>query len=136
MRQQELNRIEALDQGAPSSVKSMVEDHVAWLDDQIAKIQSDIDDHIDGHPELKQDAELMRSIPGIGPRASAQFLAYIGDVRRFKSAKALAAFIGVTPRQKQSGTSSMVGRRSREPGTPPHDNRSICRAWWQNATIR
>lgn len=105
MRQQELNRIEALDQGTPPSVKSMAEDHVAWLDDQIARIQSDIDNHIDGHRELKQDAELMRSIPGVGPRASAQFLAYIGDVRRFKSAKALAAFVGVTPRQKQSGTS-------------------------------
>ena len=75
------------------------------LPQQIAKIQSDIDDHIDGHPERKQDAELMRSIPGVGPRASAQFLAYIWDVRRFKSAKALAAFVGVTPRQKQSGTS-------------------------------
>tara|TARA_B100002019_G_scaffold181930_1_gene157040 strand:- start:195 stop:1196 length:1002 start_codon:yes stop_codon:yes gene_type:complete len=105
MRQQELNRIEALEQGTPSSVQSMVEEHVTWLDNQIAKIQSDIDNHIDGHPELKQDAELMRSIPGVGPRASAQFLAYIGDVRRFNSAKALAAFIGVTPRQKQSGTS-------------------------------
>ena len=105
MRQQELNRIEALDQGTPSSVTSMVEEHVAWLNDQIARIQSDIDNHIDGHPELKQDAELMRSIPGVGPRASAQFPAYIGDVRRFRSAKALAAFVGVTPRQKQSGTS-------------------------------
>ncbi|WP_247739671.1 transposase [Endozoicomonas sp. G2_2] len=50
-------------------------------------------------------AELMQSIPGVGNRASAQFLAYIGDVRRFKSAKALAAFVGVTPKQKQSGTS-------------------------------
>lgn len=50
MRQQELNRIEALDQGTPPSVKSMVEEHVAWLDDQVAKIRSDIYDHIDGHP--------------------------------------------------------------------------------------
>ena len=83
----------------------MVEEHIAWLDRQIQKIQSDIDDHINGNPELKQDADLMQSIPGIGSRASAQFLAYIGDVRRFKSAKALAAFIGVTPKQKQSGTS-------------------------------
>lgn len=32
-------------------------------------------------------------------------MAYIGDVRRFKIAKALAAFVGVTPKQKQSGTS-------------------------------
>lgn len=47
----------------------------------------------------------MRSILGIRRRSSARFLAYIGDVRRFKSAKALAAFVGVTPRRKQSGTS-------------------------------
>lgn len=105
MRQQERNRIEALAQGTPCNVATMVADHIAWLNEQIAKIQSAIDDHIDGHPELKHDAELMRSIPGVGHRASAQFLAYIGDVRRFKSAKALAAFVGVTPRQKQSGTS-------------------------------
>ena len=111
MRQQELNRLEALDQGSTTSVRYMVKDHVDWLNTQIKKIQSDIDDHIDGSPELKHDAELMESIPGIGKRASSQFLAYIGDVRRFKNAKALAAFIGVTPRQKQSGT-SLNGRSS------------------------
>lgn len=111
MRQQELNRLEALDQGSTTNVRDMVKDHVDWLNAQIKKIQSDIDDHIDGSPELKHDAELMESIPGIGKRASSQFLAYIGDVRRFKNAKALAAFIGVTPRQKQSGT-SLNGRSS------------------------
>jgi len=105
MRQQELNRIEALEQGTPTNVTPMVEEHVDWLNVQIDKIQSDIDDHIDGHPELKRDAELMQSIPGVGNRTSARFLAYIGDVRRFKSAKALAAFVGVTPKQRQSGTS-------------------------------
>ena len=105
MRQQELNRLEALSQGTPSSITAMVEEHVAWLDEQIRRIQSSIDDHIDGNPELKRDAQLMQSIPGVGKRVTAQFLAYIGDVRRFKNAKALAAFIGVTPRQKQSGTS-------------------------------
>lgn len=109
MRQQERNRLEALTQSTPSSVIAMVREHIAWLDRQISKIEFDIDDHIDGHPELKRDAELMRSIPGVGRRASAQFLAYIGDVRRFHSAKALAAFIGLTPRQKQSG-SSINGR--------------------------
>jgi transposase len=83
----------------------MVQEHVAWLDEQIRKLQGSIDDHIDGNPELREDAQLMQTIPGIGNRSSAQFLAYIGDVRRFKSAKALAAFIGVSPKQRQSGTS-------------------------------
>ena len=105
MRQQELNRLEALGQGTVSNVTGMVQEHVAWLDEQIRKIQSSIDDHIDGNPELKRDAQLMQSIPGIGTRSTAQFLAYLGDVRRFRNAKALAAFVGLTPKQKQSGTS-------------------------------
>ncbi|MDA3921369.1 MAG: IS110 family transposase [Salinisphaera sp.] len=104
-----LNRIEALEQGVPSNVKTMVEEHTAWLDQQIDRVQTDIGDHINRNPELKHDAGLTQHIPGIGSWASAQFLAYIGDVQRFKSAKALAAFIGVTPKQKQSG-SSIKGR--------------------------
>ncbi|MDO6570065.1 IS110 family transposase [Gilvimarinus sp. 2_MG-2023] len=111
MRQQELNRIEGLSETAQLTVKEMIMDHVQWLEKQIDSIKSDIDDHIDGNTELKQDAELIESIPGMGRRSTAQFLAYIGDVRRFKNAKALAAFIGVTPRQKQSGT-SIKGRSS------------------------
>lgn len=109
MRQQERNRLEALEHGTPTSVQGMVNEHIEWLNQQIQKIQADIDDHIDGNPELKQDTDLIESIPGIGRRASSQFLAYIGDARRFSNAKALAAFIGVTPRQKQSG-SSINGR--------------------------
>ncbi|MEX0607256.1 MAG: transposase [Halofilum sp. (in: g-proteobacteria)] len=56
MRQQELNRLEAMEQTAATSVDAMVREHIAWLDQQIARLESDIDDHIDGHPELKQDA--------------------------------------------------------------------------------
>jgi transposase len=109
MRQQESNRLEALSQYTPqgeqSRVIAMVNDHIDWLTAQITSIESEIHDHIDSNPDLKRDAELIRSIPGCGPKLAAQFLGYIGDVRRFKSAKALAAFVGVTPRQKQSGTS-------------------------------
>lgn len=105
MHQQEANRLEALAQGTPSRVTDMVKEHMAWLKKEIAKIEKEIDDHIGGNPELKEDAELIRSVPGCGPRFAAQFLAYIGNARRFKNAKALAAYIGVTPRQRQSGTS-------------------------------
>lgn len=109
MHQQECNRREAMPASAPASVVAMVTDHIRWLAQQIARIEAAIDDHIDGHPELKQDADLIRSIPGLGPKTVARLLAYLGDVRRFTSAKALAAFIGVTPRQRLSG-SSVKGR--------------------------
>ena len=113
MHRQECNRLEALSQstleGEQSRVIAMVVEHIDWLKAQIAAIEAAIYKHIDGNRELKRDAALIRSIPGCGPKLVAQILAYVGDVRRFKNAKALAAFIGVTPRQRQSG-SSVNGR--------------------------
>lgn len=109
MHQQERNRLEAhLASGQAQLVKA-VQVHLDWLDKQIAELEHDITDHIDRHPDLKRDAVLLRSIPGIGDTTVAKVLAYAGDVRRFASAKALAAFIGVTPRQRLSG-SSVKGR--------------------------
>lgn len=103
MRQQETNRLEAQHASGETTVLPNVKSHIAWLDKQIAKLQRSINDHIDGHPELKQDAELIASIPGIGEATVAKVLAYAGNVRRFANAKALAAFIGICPRQRQSG---------------------------------
>ncbi len=114
MRQQELNRLEAHRACGEKELIAPVEEHVNWLEARISQLQSDIDDHIKGHPEFKMDAERMASIPGIGPITIAKVLAYLGDVRRFDSAKSLAAFIGVTPRQRLSGSSvrgrSMISR--------------------------
>ncbi len=105
MRQQELNRVEALEAGEHGEVMAHVQTHIRWLNEQIARLERDVDDHIDRHPELKADSELITSIPGIGRTTVAKVLAYAGDVRRFDSAKAFAAFIGLTPRQRLSGTS-------------------------------
>lgn len=109
MHQQESNRLEAHHASGEKAVLPSVKDHINWLSRQISKLQGEIDDHIDGHPELKLDAELIASIPGIGDTTVAKVLAYAGDVRRFANAKALAAFIGICPRQRQSG-SSVKGR--------------------------
>ena len=109
MRQQETNRLEAYHASAETTVLPNIESHITWLDEQIAKLQRGINDHINGHPELKQDAELIASIPGIGEVTVAKVLAYAGDVRRFANGRALAAFIGICPRQRQSG-SSVRGR--------------------------
>lgn len=109
MHQQENNRLEAHQASGQVQLVKAVQAHLDWLDRQIAELERDINDHIDRHPELKRDAELLRSIPGLGDTTVAKVLAYAGDVRRFTSGKALAAFIGVTPRQRLSG-SSVKGR--------------------------
>jgi transposase len=105
MRQQETNRLEAHEVAKQHELIAHVQAHIVWLNQQIAQIEKDIDDHIDRHPDLKHDAELIESIPGFGRTTAAKILGHVGNVRRFDSAKALAAYIGVTPRQRQSGTS-------------------------------
>jgi transposase len=105
IRQQEANRLEAHTITGMDDVAAHVNEHITWLDAEIKKLEKAIDDHIDRHPGLKHDAELIGSIPGIGATTVAKILGHIGDVRRFDSAKAFAAFLGVTPKQRSSGTS-------------------------------
>lgn len=105
IRQQEENRLEALTITGMEDVAAHVKEHIMWLDTEIKKLENEIDDHIDRHPGLKHDAELIASIPGIGATTVARLLGHLGDIRRFESAKALAAFLGVTPKQRSSGTS-------------------------------
>ena len=112
MRQQEANRLE----GAPEvATHQSITEHLTWLEARIAELEKDIDDHIDGNKDtLGKDAELLTSIPGIGRTTAAKVLGLLGDLRRFSSGKALAAFIGVTPKRRESGTSirgqSSIGR--------------------------
>jgi len=97
-----------------TGMRESIESHMQWLQASISQLERQIDDHIDGHPQLREDAKLITSIPGVGNTTAAKVMAYLGDVRRFKNAKALAAFIGVTPRLKLSGSSirgrSMISR--------------------------
>ena len=109
MHQQESNRMEAYLASGQTGMVRDVKVHLNWLEKQIKALEFNINNHIDKHPDLKRDAELLGSIPGIGDITVAKVLAYAGDVRRFSNAKALAAFIGVTPRQRLSG-SSVKGR--------------------------
>jgi transposase len=48
-------------------------------------------------------AQLIDSIPGLGPVATAATLVVVRDIRRFKSADALKAYLGMYPRRCQSG---------------------------------
>lgn len=105
IRQQEDNRLEALTVSDLDDVVAHIKEHITWLDKEIEKLEDDIGDHIDRHPDLKHDADLMTSIPGVGAITAAKVLGQVGDLRRFDSAKSFAAFLGVTPRQRSSGTS-------------------------------
>jgi transposase len=61
--------------------------------------------HIDNHPNLKQQRDLLDTIPGLGERTIAIILAYYADTGRFANSRQAAAFAGLDPRQYESGSS-------------------------------
>ena len=63
----------------------------------------------------REDAELVMQIPGVGPVTAAVFLAAVGDVKEFGGKPRDAGpFLGLAPRQAQSGASDPQMRISKE----------------------
>ncbi len=79
------------------------------LDAEITKVEQRLRDHINQNPTLKNQRDLLVSIPGIADATAATLLAEIVEVRQFAGARQVAAFAGLVPRVRQSG-SSVRGR--------------------------
>ena len=101
MRTQERNRLET----AAPVVQPSITATIAHLDTEIASVKRQIAGHIDRHPTLRTQRDLIVSIPGIGETTAAIVLGELLDVARFTSARQVAAFAGLVPRLRQSGTS-------------------------------
>ncbi len=91
------------------AVRESVEELIVHLCEQIKRTQALIREHIECHPSLKRQRELLDSIPGIGETTAAALLAEVPDFSQYKSARQVAAFAGLVPRERQSG-SSVRGR--------------------------
>ncbi len=106
MRTMERNRLSAGETLA--AVRTSIEAHVAYLQQEIAQTERLIQQHIRAHTALETQVLLLVSIPGIGAATAALLLAEI-NFAAFATARQVAAFVGVVPRLRQSG-SSVRGR--------------------------
>ncbi len=77
---------------------------IGLLTEEIKELERQIKRHVDQHPNLKEQNQLLQTIPGIGRRTANLLLSEI-EFERYSSARSLAAQAGVTPRKRQSGTS-------------------------------
>jgi transposase len=88
----EQNRLET----ATSTVAALTQEHLEYLKQQQQPIKKLISDHFNQHPPLKQQRELLTSIPGIGDLTASILLAEIGDISGYDNARQLAAYAGLT----------------------------------------
>lgn len=99
----EKNRLEKAEfSSASSRVVESLMTMIQHLEDEKARLNKEIDDHIDRHPDLKRDQQLLLSIPAIGQVTSRLMLAVIRG-KNFKTAAECAAFLGVIPKIQESG---------------------------------
>jgi hypothetical protein len=92
----------------PELIHQSINDSIAFLNAQLTKLQTQINDHIDRYPGLKKDLDLLQSIPAIGPQSGMQLLAVM-HTHQFNTAEQLSAYLGLVPIERQSG-SSLLGR--------------------------
>ena len=103
--QRESNRLEhALTAQAPQDVLDSIRNSLAFLEAERRRLERMIDEHIDRHPPLKGDRELLESIRGISAKSSREMLSIIHR-HPFDRAKQVASYVGVHPKVFESGTS-------------------------------
>lgn len=101
--QREDNRLHTAQvSGVPDEVMLSIHQIRQALGKSIADLETDVDDHIDKHPDLKKDIALLQTIPCVG-RETSMRMAVLYHSKQFTKASQMAAFLGLVPRIRDSG---------------------------------
>lgn len=101
----ERNRLSA----ASKSVRKRIDAHLRWLETELDRADKDLDHSIRQSPIWRENEDLLRSVPGIGPVISRTLLAGLPELGQLNR-KQIAALVGIAPLNRDSGT--LRGRRS------------------------
>jgi transposase len=100
MRTAESNRLGQL---ADKTMRKSVEHHLSYLKKQLDQLEKDLDRMIRDSPIWQAKADLLRTVPGIGPQTARTLVAELSELGA-ASRQQLAALVGVAPMNRDSGT--------------------------------
>lgn len=87
------------------------------LEEELELIERIISEHIDNYPGLKGDMALLTSIKSVGREVGSNMLAIINS-HQFECAEQLAAYLGLVPIERRSGSSVKGPSRLSRAGPP------------------
>jgi len=93
---------------APRGVRREIEQHIAYLEARREHLDQELQDQLRQSPVWQEQADLLRSVPGIGPTLSATLLAELPELGSL-TRRQIAALTGVAPFAHDSGR--FKGRR-------------------------
>jgi transposase len=102
IQQQETNRLETT---SSPLVRAQLQEHIAFIGRQIDQIKRQTRDHLQQHPALKQQTDLLCSIPGIGELTAWRLVAEVRALTAFEDVRQLVAYVGLDPTRHDSGSS-------------------------------
>lgn len=94
---------------APRRVQKRIEAHIRWLQSELERADEDLDQTIRQSPVWREQEDLLKSVPGIGPVVSRTVLAELPELGNLNR-KQIAALVGVAPLNWDSGL--LRGRRA------------------------
>jgi transposase len=116
--QREHNRREKAQATAtPALVLESLERTIQGLIAERQRLEQAISDHYDQHPDLRQQRDLLKTIPAVGDKSANQLLCLL-RAKTFNSARQAAACSGLVPVTYQSGTSVHEPPRLSKQGDP------------------
>ena len=84
-------------------LKKGLKKHIAWLEEALRRANDDIDTAVRNSPAWREQENLLRSVPGIGPVSARTMLAELPELGTLNRKK-IAALVGVAPLNRDSGT--------------------------------
>jgi transposase len=98
-RVQERNR---LDKGLTPASRDSTQRHIAWLDEEIDRLDLEYQKALQSSRELSHRADLYRSVPGVGQLIAATLVADLPELGQ-GDAKRLTSLVGLAPWSRDSG---------------------------------
>jgi transposase len=83
------------------------------IHEHICRQQSEFDDEVRRLAKQDETTQRLMTVPGVGVITALAFRHTIDDPSRFRSASLVGAYLGLTPRRKQSGETDTSGKVSR-----------------------
>lgn len=105
--------------------RDLLLDELAHLSRQITRVERELNRCGLAEPGV----QLLRTIPGVGPRTGEAVVAYIDDPRRFSGSKQVGSYFGLVPCQDQTFPNNRLGHITRE--GPATVRKLLIEAVWQ-----
>ena len=88
---------------AAGVVRAELDEHIRWLEQRLKQSDTDLAQRVKASPAWQAKAELLQSVPGVGPVLATTLLAELPELGTLDR-KAIAALVGVAPLNRDSGT--------------------------------